>query len=315
MSRLVIGARGSALATWQANFVRDAILAARPELTIELKTITTSGDSGEAISPTQQGVFTKEIERELLAGRVDLAVHSLKDLPTRLTDGLAVAAVPAREDAADVLIAKSASSLADLPAGGTILTGSPRRRGQLLHRRADLAVAPVRGNIETRLRKLDESAAEGMILARAGLVRLGLEGRIACRLDPTDFLPACGQGALAVEVRAGDGRVEEIVAALDDPPSRLAVTAERAFLAAIAGGCRAPAGAYGRFDGAEMTLTGMVASLDGRDLLRETVAAPVADTAAAEALGRELSQALIGRGASDIIQSIAAGEETSESDR
>jgi len=311
VSRVVIGTRGSALAKWQANFVRRALLATRDDLRVDLEIIRTKGDAILHVALHEmldKGLFTKEIEAALLAGRIDLAVHSLKDLPTDLPDGLALAAIPAREDPADVLVSKHAATLDDLPPGAEVLSGSLRRRAQLLHRRSDLKVLPVRGNVQTRLRKLDESGAEGMILARAGLARLGLLDRATRRLDPNDFLPACGQGALAIEIRSDDPSTADLLKPLDDAFARVSVTAERTFLAALGGGCQVPLGAHARLDddGSALTLTGMVASLDGRRLLRRTVSAPLAGPHGAEALGRQLADGLLADGCREILDEIAA---------
>ena len=288
MTLLRIGTRGSMLARWQADYVRQALLEAHPGLSVELVVIRTSGDAVQDKPLTRiggTGVFTKEIENALLDERVDVAVHSLKDLPcskaeggilqglpTESAKGLRLAAIPAREDPADALISRDGRGLAELPAGAMVLTGSPRRRAQLLHRRPDLKIGPGRGNVQTRLRKFEESEASGIMLAMAGLIRLELAGRVAERLDPTEFLPACGQGALAVETRAEDKRTAELCGALEDRATRLATTAERAFLSALGGGCLAPVGAYGRAaEKGRLALTGMAASLNGARMIRRTV--------------------------------------------
>ena len=213
MEACVIGTRGSPLAMWQADYVRRALIEAHPGLEVRIEIIRTTGDV--LLEPPLAriggtGVFTKEIENALLKRQVDLAVHSLKDLPTQLADGLRLAAVLKREDPADALVARDGRSLAQLPAGAKVLTGSLRRQAQLLHRRPDLKIAQMRGNVQTRLDKFDASDASAMLLACAGLARLNLSGRITERLDPAEFLPACGQGALAVEVRADDARAAEL---------------------------------------------------------------------------------------------------------
>jgi len=297
MSRIVIGTRGSPLAAWQADFVRTALLAEHEGLEVDVQVIRTRGDQAVQAplhAMEGKGLFTKEIENALLAGTIDLAVHSLKDLPTDLPDGLDLAAVAAREDPADVLVCGEGLTLATLPQGAEVLTGSLRRRAQLMHLRRDLKVSPVRGNVQTRLRKLDESDAEAMVLARAGLSRLGLLDRATERLDPAEFLPACGQGALGIETRGDDASLRELLAPLDDAASRSAVGAERAFLAALGGGCQVPMGAYARIagDGAALTITGMVADIDGSRLLRRTVEASFDGVAAAESLGRRLADRL-----------------------
>ena len=203
------------------------------------------------------------------------------------------------------MISKNGGSLDDLPAGATVLTGSLRRRAQVLHRRNDLTVQPVRGNVQTRLAKLDESDADAMILACAGLARAELDGRITERLNPVEFLPACGQGALAIEIRDGDAGTHKLVAPMDDLATRLATTAERSFLSALGGGCQIPAGAYAQPTPDGLSLTGMVASLDGRDLLRASVAAAVDDPAETKALGQALCDNLHEQGADELLARIA----------
>lgn len=307
MAGLIIGTRRSPLAVWQANFVRAELERAWQGLRVELRPITTSGDrpsAGGAAPPAEKGMFTKEIEGELLAGRIDLAVHSLKDLPTSLPQGLALAAVPAREDPADALMAKDALALEKLPRGAKVLCGSPRRVAQLLARRGDLVIVPVRGNVDTRIHKLEGGDAAATVLACAGLIRLGLAEKITQRFDPEDFLPAAAQGALGLEVRADDGRVLELLKPLDHPPSRAAATAERALLKGLGGGCRLPVGAYARSsaDGRELILTGMVARPDGSLLLKRTLAAPLFGQGAAEELGGRLARQLLADGADEILR-------------
>jgi hydroxymethylbilane synthase len=307
LTPLKIGTRGSPLAMWQAHHVRQALLDAQPDLKVEIEIIRTTGDVSTEPPLTRiggTGVFTKEIEDALLDRRVDLAVHSLKDLPTRLAGGLSLAAVLEREDPADALVARDGRTLSQLPAGAKVLTGSLRRRAQLLHRRPDLKIGEVRGNIQTRLKKFDESDASAIVLARAGLVRLNLAERITERFDPADFLPACGQGALAVEIRADDERLEKLWRTLDHPPTRLATTAERAFLAALGGGCLAPVGAYGRMAGTpkNLTLTGMVAALDGSHLIRATIEGAADDLVT---LGERLAEQLRIAGADEILESVS----------
>jgi len=309
MPQLVIGTRGSALATRQANGVRAALLSSHPGLEIRLEVIHTKGDKlthGPLHKLGDKGLFTKEIEQALLEGRIDLAVHSLKDLPTRIAEGLALGAITAREDPADALVAKDALTLEALPPGATVLTGSLRRAAQVLHRRSDLKVLDVRGNVPTRLRKFDESPAQAIVFARAALVRLALADRITQRLDPSEFLPACGQGALGVEIRRGDERTSKLVRVLDDFESCRACTAERAFLASLHGGCQVPVGAYARFtgDAPTLTITGMVANLDGSRLLRRSVAAVVTANEEAQALGERLAEVLRGEGCQGILDEV-----------
>jgi len=307
----VIGTRGSPLAMWQAEYVRRALLHAHHGLEVKIEVIRTTGDvllepSLAKIGGT--GVFTKEIENALLKRRVDLAVHSLKDLPTQLADGLRLAAVLEREDPADALVARDGLSLAQLPNGANVLTGSLRRQAQLLHRRPDLKIGPMRGNVQTRLNKFDQSDASAMLLACAGMARLNLSDRITERLDPAEFLPACGQGALAVEIRADDSRMAELCQALDHRATRLATTAERAFLAALGGGCLAPIGAYGRSPAGQehLALTGMVANLDGSRLVQRTVVGAAREPGDAIVLGERLAEELRAEGAGDILREIGS---------
>ena len=301
MRRLRIGTRGSKLAMWQARRVRELLRQARAGLEADLSIIHTRGDrlpAAVAAPGPEGGLFTAEIERALLEGRVDLAVHSLKDLPTRVAEGSRLAAFPERADAADALVARGGLTLESLPRGATVLTGSPRRRALLLHSRPDLNVEPVQGNVETRLRKLDELGADALMLACAGLERLGLSDRVAERLDPERFPPACGQGALVVQARADDEEVLACCAAVDDTATRLAVTAERAYLAALGGGCRVPVGAFGRFEGdaQQMALSGMLADPGGTGLLLLTVRGRAATDVEAAELGRRLAGLMRGQG-------------------
>ena len=310
MTDLRIGTRGSLLAMWQANFVRASLQERHPGLRVELEIVRTKGDKVLDVPLARiggTGLFTKEIESRLLDGSVDLAVHSLKDLPVELPQGLVLAAVPARQDPADALVARDGMTLADLPTGGRVLTGSLRRQAQLLGRRPDLVVSSVRGNVETRLGKFGESDACAIMFARAGLARLGLLDHVTERLDPADFLPACGQGALAVEVRADDDRTAGLCASLDHAESRLTTAAERAFLAGLGGGCQVPVGAYARHgeESGSLTITGMVADLQGSHSVRRTLTAPVGGPEAALALGERLAELVRLDGGQAILDEIA----------
>lgn len=244
--RLTIGTRGSALALTQTNSVVDALRTAHPGLNVYVRTLVTRGDSTQASnvplsSLGEKGVFAKELEEALLAGDIDVAVHSMKDLAHTLPEGLTIGAVPAREHPGDALIG---STLDALPEGARVGTGSVRRRALLAERRPDLKLLEIRGNVDTRLRKLDEGQYDAICLAVAGLRRLGLERRITEELDPSWFIPDPGQGALAIQIRSDDARVREIVAALDDPAAAITTRAERAFLAAVGGSCQTPVGAW-----------------------------------------------------------------------
>ncbi len=311
MSQLVIGTRGSALALWQSEYTRAALLAQHPDLQISLQIIHTKGDKilDSALSKIgDKGLFTKEIENALLDKTVDLAVHSLKDLPTEMHDDLTIAATPAREDPADVLITKNGQTLDELARGAKVLTGSLRRQAQLLHRRSDLKIGGIRGNVQTRLKKFDASDAQAIVFARAGLVRLGLGERITERLDPVEFLPACGQGALAIEIRKGDTRMTDLLRPLDDLNARATTSAERVFLGHLGGGCQVPVGAFARISEPEktMSVTGMVANLDGSVLLQNTVSGPLTDLDSAITLGTELAERLLSQGCKEILDQILA---------
>ncbi len=267
---LLIGTRGSKLALAQTHWVADSLRAAHPELDIEIRIIQTRGDATQAAniplaSFGEKGIFAKELESALLAGEIDLAVHSMKDLEHTLPDGLVIAAVPPREDPRDALLG---STLDALPHSARVGTGSVRRRALLLSRRPDLQLLEIRGNIDTRLRKWREGQYDAICLAVAGLNRLGLSENITEILDPDWFTPDPGQGALAIETRQGDRRVRDYLLQLDDAISNANVTAERAFLRAIGGGCKTPIGALAKGYGWGMDTKGMVASPDGTVILR-----------------------------------------------
>ncbi len=299
-SRLILGTRGSALALWQSNWVAARLRERFPGLTVTLEVIKTSGDRFQEQALTViggKGAFTKEIQDALLGGAIDLAVHSLKDLPTDPVPGLRVWAHPARFDPRDAWIGRDGLRYADLPARAQVATGALRRAAQLRHRFPSVEVVPIRGNVDTRLRKFRDGAMHGMFLAAAGLDRLGLAEVITERLAPDDVLPAPGQGALAVEGRA-DGGAGELLAALDDPPTRARVTAERAFLAALEGGCQLPVAAHATLDGDTLHLDALVADLDGRELVRDARSGPAADAAH---LGEALARALLDRGGAGML--------------
>jgi hydroxymethylbilane synthase len=246
-----------------------------------------------------QGVFTKEIQNALLEDRIDLAVHSLKDLPTSPVEGLCLAGVPERAPSGDVLVCPEHAGLDDLPEGAVVGTGSLRRRAQILHVRPDLQMADIRGNVDTRLRKLDRGDYGAVVLAEAGLRRLGLADRITEKLPFALVLPAVGQGALGLETRSEDHSARQIVARLDHPPTHAAVVAERAMLAALEGGCLAPIGAWGRVEGDVLTLTGRVLSPDGS---RKIEAELTGDPADPTELGRQVAEALKTQGAEAMVR-------------
>jgi hydroxymethylbilane synthase len=307
---LRLGTRGGDLASWQAHEVARLFMAAHPHAAVEITVIRTSGDQAPATPIARiggAGVFTREIEHALKDAAIDVAVHSLKDLPTRVANGLTLAAILERADPRDALVAPPGTSLAGLPPGARIGTSSARRRAQLLARRPDLQMLDVRGNVPTRLAKLDRGDYDALVLARAGLQRLGLDARIAEVLEPDIIVPAPGQGALAVEARAGDDRVVALLQALDHPPTRLATFAERAILARVEGGCQAPVGALGTWNGDALNLLGVVASIDGHRIVRGGSQTVVRTEAEAASAGVSLAEELLRRGAADILSKIRAG--------
>ena len=301
MTALRLGTRSSALALTQSGQVADALRRLGHE--VELVHVTTRGDvSSAAIEQIGgTGVFVTALRDALLRGEVDLAVHSYKDLPTAPADELCVAAVPPRQDARDVLVARSGLTLGELPAGSRIGTGSPRRTAQLRALGLGLEIVPVRGNVDTRLRKVADGELDGVVLARAGLARLGRLAEVTEALDPLQVLPAPAQGALAVECRAGTPLVTQL-AALDHADSRITVDAERALLAALEAGCTAPVGAMAEValgdDGDEVFLRGLVAALDGTDAVRLSATGPTSDAAE---VGRRLAAELLDLGAADLM--------------
>jgi len=296
-----MGTRGSALALAQARWVAAQISGRYPDQRVELIIIKTTGDKLHDIPLAQvggKGLFIKEIEEALLAGEVDLAVHSLKDMPALIPQGLMLGAVPQREDGRDALISERYASLAEIPAGGRLGTGSLRRRAQLLHLRPDLEVVALRGNVDTRLKKMATLGLDGLILAAAGLNRLGLTQVKRTILPETEMLPAVGQGALGLEVRTGDNRLRELIGFLEHPPTRVAVTAERAFLARLEGGCVVPVAAHGRVEGDSLLLTALISDPDGQRLLRDSIKGSWEDAAF---MGGHLADRLLDRGGREIL--------------
>jgi hydroxymethylbilane synthase len=303
---LKIVSRGSQLALWQANFVRDELLAVHPRLTIEIAVVKTTGDIILDVPLARigdRGLFTKELDSALLDGSADLAVHSLKDVPTRLPDGLSIAAVTEREDPRDVLITRAGipGLLRDLPPGSRVGTSSLRRRAQLRSVRPDLEVLDLRGNLNTRLSRLDSGDYEAILLAAAGVIRMGWRDRISEYLEAADWLPAVGQGALAIVTRTGDSPTEAVLRALSHHATEVCVQAERAFLNSLEGGCQVPIAALASLHGKVLRLDGLVADLDGTQILREQVEGT---EEAAVGLGRHLADLLIGRGATEILDEV-----------
>ena len=304
--KLTIGSRGSKLALWQAEWVRAKLSAldAKTEIAIEL--IKTTGDQMKSAPLAViggKGVFTKEIEEALLAGRIDLAVHSLKDLPTVIPDGLTLAAISEREDPRDALVVRHDLAIADRSIAGLgpaaiVGTSSPRRQAQLKYLRSDLRISELRGNVDTRLRKLDAGEYDAVVLAAAGLGRLGLADRITSLISTETMMPAVGQGALAIEVRADDHETLTLLQSLDDQSTRSCCTAERALLRELGGGCQLPIAAHATLTSGVLRLDGMVASPSGDQLVRNTIEGEAKN---AEQLGALLADRLIKRGARELL--------------
>lgn len=307
---LLIATRSSELALRQARQVQSAL--ARAGIAAELKTYRTSGDKKldePLASIGGKGLFTKELEADLARGAVDCCVHSLKDLPTEMPEGLAVGAILVREDPRDVLIVNSvtgASTLAELPRGSRVGTSSLRRRAQLMTLRPDVEVVALRGNVPTRIRKVDEGQVHAAILAAAGMHRLGVAQRIAAYLDAPQWLPAAGQGAIAVQIREDDARMRELVVSMHDETTAMRVRAERAFLGALEGGCQVPIGAVAIGDAPRLVLHGFISDVNGRQVVRGEHAV---ETANPELTGIRLANELRGRGATEILEGLRRAEQ------
>ena len=303
---LVIGSRGSKLALWQAEQARDRLRSLNPAIDIRIEIIKTTGDmKSDPLSIIGgKGVFTKELEEALLDGRIDLAVHSLKDLPTILPENLAITAICEREDPRDALVLRADlrmenSSLLQLPQRAVVGTSSQRRLAQLKSLRSDIVIKDLRGNVDTRIRKLDEGQYDAVILASAGLVRLGLQDRITARIPISEMLPAVGQGAIAIETRIDNELGVQTTARLDHRETRLACLAERAFLRGLGGGCQFPIAAHAIIDREQLKLDGLVASPDGSEILRGSL---TSDNAAnADEIGSKLAAELLERGAGTLL--------------
>ena len=302
MRSVTIGTRGSSLSLCQAQIVQTKLEERNPECTFRLQTISAQADKNPELSLTQmsgEGVFVKELEAALLDGRIDLAVHSMKDLPLDLPSSLRIGAVLERDEPRDAFVSRSGSAFEQLPSESRVGTSSLRRRSQLLHRRRDLQMLDIRGNVDTRLRKLDAGQYDAIVIAACGLIRLGLEARITEYLDFSQMLPEPGQGALAVEVRADDRSALDLVSGLEDPLSRSCVEAERSFLRALGGGCRVPIAAYASEKDSVLELEGAVMAPDGSSQLRGRVLGPMTEPVA---LGERLAEQLVSRGAKQLLQ-------------
>jgi hydroxymethylbilane synthase len=302
--KIRIGTRGSTLAIVQCEWVKGRIRSRNAGVEVELVRISTKGDK-ILDSPLSKiggkGLFVKEIEDALLTGRVDLAVHSMKDVPAVLPDGLILTAFPEREDPHDVLISNGGLPLSRIPQGGRLGTSSLRRAAQVLHARPDLEIIPLRGNVDTRLKKLREGQFDAVILAAAGINRLRLREEVSQILPTADVLPAIGQGALGLEVREDNASIIDLLSSLNHPPTEIAVRAERAFLQKLEGGCQVPIAGLARQDGRELILEGMVAELDGSRLLRDGIRG-IGEQA--EEMGVSLAERLIAAGAGDILDGV-----------
>ena len=302
----VIGSRGSKLALIQAEWVRAQLALLNPGIDIRIEIIKTTGDvKSEPLSVIGgKGVFTKELEDALFDRRIDIAVHSLKDLPSIIPDGLVLAAICEREDPRDALVLPQDSkvdckSLDDLPAHSILGTSSPRRVAQLKHLRADLEIRDLRGNVDTRLRKLDEGQYDAVVLAAAGLRRLGLKERINLPLSANQMMPAVGQGAIGVETRHDDGKVRDVVSRIDHEDTHVACVAERALLRGLGGGCQLPIAGHGVVRERTLTLEGLVVSSDGKDIVYDHLAGSKEDP---EGMGAELANRLLAKGAGDLLR-------------
>jgi hydroxymethylbilane synthase len=298
-----LGSRGSRLALWQAEFVRSEV-EARTGRKVEITKIKTTGDKILDVPLAKvggKGLFTKEIEEALLAGTIDLAVHSMKDVPTDLPESLEIAVITKREDPRDAFLSRTVKRFEDLPEGAKVGTSSLRRQTQLLSLRPDLKISQLRGNLDSRIRKMEEGQFDAIILAAAGLKRLGWEGKVAHYMEPAMSLPAIGQGALGIEIRRDDAGTREAVSFLNDPETAVAVRAERAFLRRLEGGCQVPIGAYGRIAGGEVALEGMVGRPDGSEIVRDSARGPSSDP---EGLGIALAERLLARGAKAILAEV-----------
>ncbi|HLY59256.1 MAG TPA: hydroxymethylbilane synthase [Terriglobia bacterium] len=301
-TKIIIGSRGSKLALWQAEWVKSRLTEAGYQ--VDIKTIKTTGDKmANAPLPDSgvKGLFIKEIEEALMAGTVDVAVHSLKDLPNDQPQGLLVAAVPERADARDVLVSRGAKLFADLPPGARVGTSSLRRKSQAGNLRRDLEIVPVRGNLDTRLNKLERGDYDALIVAAAGLMRLGLGDRIAQFFSSLEICPAVGQGALAIEIREGDERIAIAVAPLDHAATHAAIRAERSTLRRLGGGCQLPIAAHAMVEDDCLRLRGVVASPDGSKIIHATAPGLTSDP---ETLGNTVADSLLSQGALDILRSV-----------
>ena len=304
---IIIGSRASALALWQSEHIASQLQQLHPSINVEIKKIKTTGDiilDSPLSKIGDKGLFTKELDRALLDGEIDLAVHSLKDVPTQLNEGLILGAITEREDVRDVFIShpqKKYSTFNNVPLGGKIATGSLRRKCQLLQHRPDLTIIDIRGNLKTRKEKLDQSDWDGMLLAKAGVTRLGWASIISEVFSQTFILPAVGQGALGIEIRESDSELQKLIAPLGHKETHQATVGERALLRHLEGGCQIPIGTFGRIENGKFILDAMVGSIDGKRIVKGSVNGNPED---AEKLGTSLAKELLTKGAKEILEEI-----------
>jgi hydroxymethylbilane synthase len=302
--KIKLATRKSLLALTQSTWVKEQIERHHPGVAVELVKITTTGDKILDVPLAKvggKGLFVKEIEDALLDGRADLAVHSMKDVPTELPEGLHLGIVPERENPRDAFVSRKYRDVSDLPHGAKVGTSSLRRKSQLARLRPDLMIEDLRGNLDTRLRKLDEGKYDAIVLAAAGLNRLGMADRITALLSPEQMLPAIGQGALGIELRRDDDELFAVLSFLNHPATVTAVAAERSFLQRLEGGCQVPIGAHATIEGDTVTLTGLIASVDGREILQDRISGPPAEAAG---LGTTLADKLLAMGGRKILDDV-----------
>ncbi len=307
--KMKIGTRGSRLALTQANWVADWLKKKHPRMAVEIVPIRTTGDRMQSVSLSAiggKGVFVKEIEEALLRGEVDIAVHSMKDMPSEIPEDLVIGAVPEREDPRDVFISGDGRKLDEMRPGARIGTGSLRRGLQIRGLVPSVEVVPIRGNLDTRIRKIEREKLDGIVVAAAGLRRMGWESRATQFISVTQMIPAVGQGALAVEVRRADDATGEIISFMNDPATSLAVTAERAFLAMLGGGCQVPVAGHATITGGVLHMDALVGSIDGALVLRDEVEGPVGENIE---LGKSLGRRILSRGGREILDAVYACRE------
>jgi hydroxymethylbilane synthase len=305
-TKIIIGTRGSKLALWQANWVKSKLVKSFPGLSAEIVIIKTKGDKILDVPLAKvggKGLFVKEIEEALIANRIDMAVHSMKDMPAELLEGLSIGAIPERENPVDVLISRNNFLLSQLPEKAKVGTSSLRRMAQLKNIRPDLVILPLRGNLDTRIRKLHSGELDAIILAAAGVKRLGLENLITEYLDENIMLPAVGQGALCIEIRKDDYNIMKFADSLDHSVTRAVVMGERAFLKRLEGGCQIPIAGHGKAENKMFTISGLVADLEGKTMIKETLSGPLNSS---ESIGTAIADKLLSRGAKKILDNLTA---------